>query len=200
MTFKCAGVDTFIKSIALKQTYDGLEKLYQLGKMLDIPVVVAKVLIPSHTGEKKTSACRLETEQQYRRLLELEQIYGRREVVERNWEPGMPFCSAGENTLTIDPYGNVTPCNSFRISLGNILSQSIQEIWDGSIELMKANVPDGYLKKECESCESQKFCNVCLGTMIGPDGERIDDDQVCFMAKAACHTYKERRNNHEKGV
>lgn len=200
MIFKCAGVDTFIKSIALRQNHESLEKLYRLGEMLDITVTVAKVVIPSHTGEKETSRCRLETEQQYKGLLDLEQIYCGKEVVERKWEPGMSFCSAGSSTLSIDPYGNVTPCNSLMIPLGNILLQPIQEIWDHSIELMKANVPDGYLKEECASCGYQKFCNICLATMIGPDGERTDDDQTCLIAKAACHTYQERRKHHEKGV
>lgn len=200
MIFKCAGVDTFIKSIALKQNYDSIEKIYLLGELLDIPVVVAKGVIPSHTGEKKTTDCRLETEQQYKRLLDLEQIYRGKEVRERIWEPGMPFCSAGISALSIDPYGNVTPCNSFMIPLGSILSQSIQEIWNRSIELMKAKVPDGYLKKECASCESRRFCNICLGMVIDSDGEQIADDQTCLIAKAACHTYQERRYNHEKRV
>lgn len=200
MIFKCAGIDTFIKSIALKQNYDSIEKLYRLGEMLDITVAVAKVVLPSHTGEKIASDYKLGTEQQQKGLLDLEQIYRGKEVVERGWKPGMPFCSAGAYAVSIDPYGNVTPCNALKIPLGNILSQPIQEIWDHSIELMKANVPDGYLKKECESCEYLPFCNICLGMVIGPDGERIADDQTCLMAKAACHIYQERRNDHEKGV
>lgn len=200
LIFKSAGVDTFIKSIALKQNFDSLEKLYQLGEMLDIPVAMAKLVTPSHTGEKKTSDCRLETEQQYKKLLDFEKTYRGKDVAIRDWAPGMAFCSAGLNTLSIDPYGNVTPCNSFMILLGNILSQPLQEIWDCSVEIMKANMPDGYLKKECGSCEYLKFCNVCLGCVIEPDGKQIDDDQICLIAKAACHTYKERRNHHEKGV
>ena len=193
MMCKCAGVETYIKSVAMKQNFNGLEKLYKLGELLEIPVVVAKFVIPSHTGKKAPEFYQLDMECQYKKLLDLEQQYLGREIYKRHREPGMPFCSAGEDTLSIDPYGNVSPCNSLKIPLGNITSQSIREIWDNSVRLVRKSLPNGYLRKKCETCEYIQFCNVCPGTICGANGERIDSDKTCLMASAVYHTYIERK-------
>jgi radical SAM protein with 4Fe4S-binding SPASM domain len=38
-------------------------------------------------------------------------------------------CSAGQTFCTVDPWGNVRPCNHARLVTGNLLNQPLEEIW-----------------------------------------------------------------------
>lgn len=48
---------------------------------------------------------------------------------------GEKHCGAGSSTLAVDPYGNVYPCVSWRVSAGNLHETTFREIWAGSAAL-----------------------------------------------------------------
>ncbi len=63
-------------------------------------------------------------------------------------------CRAGETQVTIDPWGNVRPCNHVPVVLGNLLSQSLDEIMaSAALESWRALVPD-----ECQECADFEAC------------------------------------------
>lgn len=41
-------------------------------------------------------------------------------------------CGAGSSTLAVDPYGRVYPCVQWRVSVGDLHEQRLEEIWLGS--------------------------------------------------------------------
>lgn len=41
-------------------------------------------------------------------------------------------CGAGSNNLAVDPFGSVLPCVQWRVPIGNLHRQSLQEIWSTS--------------------------------------------------------------------
>ncbi len=63
-------------------------------------------------------------------------------------------CMAGVNTLTISASGEVRPCNHIDTSYGNILQESMSEIWRRMIEWR-----DGSLMPNiCRSCKILPWC------------------------------------------
>jgi MoaA/NifB/PqqE/SkfB family radical SAM enzyme len=44
-------------------------------------------------------------------------------------------CGAGSSSLTVDPYGNVYPCVQWRRRVGNLHTDSVKALWQGSPEL-----------------------------------------------------------------
>ena len=48
---KCAGIDTFIKTVVMKQNAGGYEELLKLGKRLDIRVMSSLTVMPTHRGK-----------------------------------------------------------------------------------------------------------------------------------------------------
>lgn len=64
-------------------------------------------------------------------------------------------CLAGEAFVTIDPWGNVRPCNHAPYLVGNILAQSFEEVWHSpKMEAWRAMIP-----VECAGCAMYESCH-----------------------------------------
>ena len=63
-------------------------------------------------------------------------------------------CRAGTAQATVDPEGNVRPCNYAPVQCGNLLIQSLEEIWQSAVmEEWRRMVPD-----ECLKCLDFEKC------------------------------------------
>jgi len=64
-------------------------------------------------------------------------------------------CTAGYTFFTIDPWGNVRPCNHAPLLCGNLLQQSVASIWHSEpMERWRNSVP-----VECKSCSAFSWCH-----------------------------------------
>lgn len=72
-------------------------------------------------------------------------------------------CSYCKNSLYIDSNGNVFPCNSFLVKVGNVLEDSLRAIWEGSA-VLKAIQATKYSDIEgCPECSLAPYCSFCPG-------------------------------------
>jgi radical SAM protein with 4Fe4S-binding SPASM domain len=64
-------------------------------------------------------------------------------------------CAAGKSYCTIDPWGNLRPCNHSPTIVGNLFEQSLEALWhsDG-MEQWRALIPS-----ECQSCPEVAACS-----------------------------------------
>ncbi len=63
-------------------------------------------------------------------------------------------CLAGVAQATIDPWGNVRPCNHAPLMCGNLLEQSLEEIWhSAAMEAWREMIP-----VECMGCREFAMC------------------------------------------
>jgi radical SAM protein with 4Fe4S-binding SPASM domain len=63
-------------------------------------------------------------------------------------------CLAGVAQATIDPWGNVRPCNHTPLTCGNLLEQSLEEIWhSAAMEAWRGMIP-----VECMGCREFAMC------------------------------------------
>lgn len=77
---------------------------------------------------------------------------------------GQPNCGVGSSTLSIDPYGNVSPCVQWKETVGNVRKQKLADIWATSRELerirhLNRTIPM-LLKGQTDDSE---FCAHCPG-------------------------------------
>jgi radical SAM protein with 4Fe4S-binding SPASM domain len=69
---------------------------------------------------------------------------------------GVKNCSASKFNMTIEPWGNVIPCQSWmQESCGDILKDNWKKIWNSRVA-KKARNP--HLMKECGKCEWVTYC------------------------------------------
>jgi radical SAM protein with 4Fe4S-binding SPASM domain len=63
-------------------------------------------------------------------------------------------CTAGETFVTIDPWGNLRPCNHSPLIVGNLLDQSINDLWTSPIlQAWRSYLPNG-----CAECSKVPQC------------------------------------------
>jgi radical SAM protein with 4Fe4S-binding SPASM domain len=64
-------------------------------------------------------------------------------------------CLAGVAYCTVDPWGNVRPCNHAPLTCGNLLERSIEEIWRGE----DMNRWRGMISEQCWRCLELPRCH-----------------------------------------
>lgn len=190
MMFKCAGVDTFIKSVILKETLPEMDKLLKIGKRLNIDTSIT-INLSKINGH--TNPCRLTTYDEYKKAVSFMK-HSDSSFSATPRRENTTFCNSGHITLSIDPYGGVHPCVAFKESAGNIHEQSIREIWEKSSlfnRVRKLTLSD--FETDCEHCEHYNYCNICIGHcfdynagIIRPYGD------ICMTASAVHNMIIER--------
>jgi len=72
-------------------------------------------------------------------------------------------CSAGATFATIDPYGNVRPCNHSPVVAGNLLKEEITKIWRSrAMKAFRSALPG-----ECRKCRRLSYCPGGCKAMAG---------------------------------
>lgn len=187
MMTKCAGIDTYIKTVVMRENVDHFEGLLKLGKRLGIPVTPGFAVLDTHSGCSGAKH-RLEQLPEYQNAMDLVQQYQPRKIYEVARDPEGPICNAGRCSLSITPYGDVYPCLSMHIPMGNIREKSISEIWNHSDildQIQRLRFCD--VCKNAKNCENINHCELCLGS-IGYLGS-LEDVHIlkenCIAAEAS---------------
>jgi radical SAM protein with 4Fe4S-binding SPASM domain len=85
---------------------------------------------------------------------------------------------------TIDPDGNVFPCNTLREPCGNILSAPLADIWKTGPGFRRVRALAEKDLINCAGCENEPFCIRCLGEIKARTGGYIENTcVVCDLAK-----------------
>lgn len=87
-------------------------------------------------------------------------------------------CTAGITYAGLDPYGNLLPCTVAPIHLGNLLKDSLEEIWCTHPvldELRQRHLVTG----NCGECNYNGICGGCRFTAYEKDGNWLGPDISC---------------------
>ena len=79
-------------------------------------------------------------------------------------------CRAGQQSLSITPYGEVWPCNALPMPCGNLREQSFASIWNGSNQLAEIRDLRWAKLAECNVCELRSYCQRCHGMALVEQG------------------------------
>ncbi len=86
-------------------------------------------------------------------------------------------CAAGKTTLTISPLGEVRPCSHASQTYGNILEQSVSDIWQKMEEWRTKK----FVPEECKECSVLDYC--LAGCRTNAEHSNLDlDAQDPLMA------------------
>lgn len=189
LMFKAAGVNTFIKCVAMKQNLDSLESLYELGKRLNIYVTISPRIITGHEGKCSTDYS-LNDLELYKKFYKMSLRYVSADKtaskLSREQMLNKSSCGAGINSLSIDPFGGVRPCNTFHKSFGSLREESLQTIWERVWHLKLKNCRMRDVTPQCATCDYLEYCTVCVADLLNKNsGDFSDCGETRLMAKAA---------------
>jgi len=86
-------------------------------------------------------------------------------------------CVIGVDGLCIMPEGNVFPCRRFPISIGNLLDNPLEQIWERSGILEQLRRKEN-LKGKCGRCEIRD-CRGCRSLALALTGDYLEEDLHC---------------------
>ena len=105
------------------------------------------------------------------------------------------FCSAGDRIVSVDPAGNVYPCQFAQLEqlkVGNIRKRSFKEIWDDARNpvLTAFREKTKNLKGKCKICSYKKLCSGgCRVRAYVESADLNADDPFCPHAYSAHSLY-----------
>lgn len=186
MMTKCAGIDTYIKTVVMPQNSDSLEELLKWGMRLNVKVTPGFAVLDTHMGRSKDKF-RFSSVGEYRHAMEMIRCYSGEKSSAVDKTPHDMVCAVGKSSLCINPYGDVTPCLTIPVRLGNVRESSIRDIWEGSYALKEiSEIRFRDLCPGCGECEWFNFCEICMGRTGGFDGKRKEiPEDTCLIARAA---------------
>ncbi len=87
-------------------------------------------------------------------------------------------CVIGTDGVCVMPDGSVLPCRRFPVSIGNLLNQSLREIWNKS-EILNQLREKRNLKGLCGICHL-KDCRGCRSLALFSTGDYLEEDPHCL--------------------
>jgi radical SAM protein with 4Fe4S-binding SPASM domain len=175
----------------MKRNYKSLPSLFELCQGLGVNGLIIERFIPLGRGKKMIGEVlsKEEWKEMIKMLLGFFPSdddgnsflpYQAFQVRFNEGEPellGAP-CVIGVDGLCVMPEGTVFPCRRFPVSLGNLVSESLREIWEKS-ELLERLRRKENLKGKCRSCDL-KECRGCRSLAFALTGNDLEEDPHCW--------------------
>jgi radical SAM protein with 4Fe4S-binding SPASM domain len=160
-----AGVTPTIQTTIMKTNSGELPQMKELVESLNAYIQMDMRMLPSKTGADFPF--------QYEAGIE--------ELAGCDWQPDIPsqnedigpqMCKAGRSICSISPNGDVFPCITFPLKLGNLRQTSFDSIWS-----LKPCAELRYLRSmrhssfyACNKCEIRAYCQRCTGVAYMESG------------------------------
>ncbi len=91
-------------------------------------------------------------------------------------------CAAGVSGLTFLPDGTVLPCRRLHKPIGNVLEDSVRELWATS-GVLQALRDRSFYKGKCAQCNRWANCRGCRAIAHAATGDFLAEDPGCFIGE-----------------
>lgn len=182
------GIPVNVKTTAMAYNYDDVEGMLSFARELGATIQVGMSVNAKNDGDLSPTKLRIESVEKYARMIKLVseniELHCSEDYLEFHGEREK-ICGAGSRALSINPYGDVFPCNALLLKCGNIREQTLKEIWEKSLTLNKIRTFEFEQIKGCENCPDMNYCNFCPGAALTETGDPLKRyDEACNLMKA----------------
>jgi len=167
---KKEGVRVVLKTPLMRHTFKDYKKIKLFADKLGIEYLFGPVILPKMNFDKSLTHLSPNVNQLKKLFLDsstlkkdLEAIKIRAESYNLKSNLNKPICDGGFNRCYISPYGDVFPCGTLRIKVGNLRDNTFREIWDHSTALRDIRGISVKMMEECLQCGLLAFCIPCPG-------------------------------------
>ena len=182
------GIPVNIKTPIFSETRGDIKGVVELADELGCSVELGRNITPKKNGDLSPLKMKISSEHD-----EADTIQTIRKLVytlddsSESLIRSDKLCGAGDRSISINPYGDVFPCNMLQIKIGNINLQAIKDIWTSSDRLKWwRSVNKRSLKNGCENCELANECVFCPGEAMMRTGKPLSKyDDACQTTKYA---------------
>lgn len=111
--------------------------------------------------------------------------------------PAGKACGAAYSTLNITSDGDINPCSTWGISLGNVFESSLNEIWNHSEKIKEIRSVTFADFPKCQKCEYADYCMTCMAKNYTENGDPMKLNayfcEVARINKEVVDRWKESR-------
>ncbi len=182
-------LEVILMFTVMKRNFRSLPSFFELSKDLDVKGFIIERFIPWGRGRERMEEVldREDWGELTKTLSDLFSIEGENPLLpyqafQVNFDGKEPEllgapCVIGIDGLCVMQDGNVFPCRRFPISIGNLLSDSLKQIWEESEILEKLRQKEN-LRGKCRLCEI-KGCRGCRSLALSLTGDPLGEDPHC---------------------
>lgn len=178
--FASYGVPINIKSIIMNLNQEDCEGLEELSQAIGATFQPGLSISPKNDGDKTPCVYRVKEIAALKKFFLKKRENSSTTELFSNRDINSSICGAALSSLSIDPYGNVFPCNSFNYPLGNIRKQKIEDIWNNLPALYKLRE---YRVSDLAVCRNCKYINYCT---FGPGMALLETGSMFQPYSEAC--------------
>jgi radical SAM protein with 4Fe4S-binding SPASM domain len=182
--------DVNLMFTVMRSNLESLPAFLRLGEELRVDGMIIERFIP--WGRGRAIRDEVLNRAQWRRMLKALFAYFSMELGEDEIPPYQAFqidfrgpepqllgapCVLGTEGFCVMPNGDVFPCRRFPLSIGNLLKDSLEDIWENS-ELLNQIRGRGNLKGKCGTCGKAE-CTGCRSLAFSLTGDYLAEDPHC---------------------
>lgn len=189
---KETGIVIALKSTIMEENYRELDAMASLSRDLGAYYSASLSLSPREDGD--TAPQKLAISEDHIAHLNPEHLDGAMIPLETKEIQANFVCRAGSTIAGISPEGDIFPCILLRQTVGNIRSQTLQEIWHLSPHrlLQTLRTMKSEDVSECMDCEYKNSCPRCPGVVFMETGSLTSAaPSACTIARALQNLLKD---------
>ena len=179
------GIPVNIKTPIFAETMDDVQGIVELANELGCSVELGKNITPKKNGDLTPVKMQITGDDNENRIADTidELILYEDNRVFREKRKGK-ICGAGDRAISINPYGEVFPCNMLQLCIGDINQNSIRDMWLHSEKLKWWRDNNRWsLIKGCEGCNILDQCTYCPGEAMMRTGDPLKKyGEACRIA------------------
>ena len=188
MVLQRAGIVASVVVMAMRSNFEELSVIDDYFFDLNVPVKFATNILPDMSSGTDLDSLALD-EDQAAIAMEAGLRAAARRGASRAFRPQMAgeadVCVAGRTSLYINPEGEVWPCLTFPMVLGNVRDRPIAEIWNDSEERKALAAWKNAERTECTGCGASGVCGYCPGEAFRRTGSyRVAPPEFHTRARA----------------
>ncbi len=185
---KLVGIPVNIKTPIFNETVNDVKNIIELANELGVSIEIGKNITPKKDGNLSPLSMKIEDEMSdYMVHCAIHDSIDMVEDKKKELPLTEKICGAGEHSISINPYGEVFPCNMLQLKIGDLNSETLEQIWHNSEKLKwwrKNNVRAN--KKGCENCKYSYRCIFCPGEAMMRNNNPLQQyDAACISTRYA---------------
>lgn len=178
------GVYVNFKFVLMEQNKDDFPGVIALSRSIGGSVQLISSISPSARGNCAITELGVRSDEDLRKVIQMWNEISDFQSYVGEASLDDPICEAGRNSVSIDPYGIVTPCNAFRYRIGDVRNSTVFELWNKSKKLREWQAMTKGDLIGCRDCTYISCCSFCPGNALTLSENMLKKyDNACRQAR-----------------
>lgn len=171
------GISMVAKTPVMKENADEIDELKGVLENMGVDHIASPLIFARDDGDTGPLSHRLDD-------FQLSRFFSAHQVECLEDRHGSYSCHFGKCTFAVRANGDVNPCISVPVSLGNIRESSLKQIWETSPQLEYIRKKSNEPLAGCRDCNLAGWCFRCEGISFTEEGKLYEpSDELCRMAR-----------------